>query len=74
MVRPFACLVAMGWRQRKALAQSLGFSLFESAVFGDAHAEAWELLSRDGCGVQSRASKAHEARPALPRSWVVFDC
>jgi hypothetical protein len=39
MVRPFVCLVAMGWRQRASLAMQLGWSLPSSEEFGDAHAE-----------------------------------
>ena len=35
MVRPFVCLVAMGWRQRASLAMQLGWSLPSSEEFGD---------------------------------------
>ena len=60
MLRPFLCLVAMGWRQRRSLAMQLGWSLPESEHFGDPHGEAWELISKAGAGVQSRATQSYE--------------
>ena len=60
MVRPFVCLVAMGWRQRASLAMQLGWSLPSSEEFGDAHAEAWQLIAKPGSGIQSRCNQSYE--------------
>jgi hypothetical protein len=60
MLRPFLCLVAMGWRQRRSLAMQLGWSLVESENFGNSHAEAWEIISRQGSGIQARANQSYE--------------
>ncbi len=60
MLRPFLCLVAMGWRQRRSLAMQLGWSLVESEDFGNPQAEAWEIISRPGSGIQARANQSYE--------------
>ena len=60
MLRPFLALVAMGWRQRRSLAMQLGWSIVESPGFGDAHTEAWEIVSRPGSGIQDRANQSYE--------------
>jgi hypothetical protein len=60
MLRPFLCLVAMGWRQRRSLAMQLGWSLVESENFGNAYTEAWEIISRPGSGMQDRANQSYE--------------
>lgn len=60
MLRPFLCLVAMGWRQRRSLAMQLGWSLVESENFGKPHAEAWEIIARAGSGIQARANQSYE--------------
>lgn len=60
MLRPFLCLVAMGWRQRRSLAMQLGWSLVETESFGNPHAEAWDIISRAGSGIQARANQSYE--------------
>ena len=60
MLRPFLCLVAMGWRQRRSLAMQLGWSLAETESFGNPHAEAWDIISRAGSGIQARANQSYE--------------
>ena len=69
MLRPFICLVAMGWRQRRSLAMQLGWSLAESEVFGDPHGEAWEILSKGNSGVQDRASQSYEKAAGMDADW-----
>jgi hypothetical protein len=61
VVRPFACLVAMGWRQRAALAMQLGWSLASSADFGDAHSEA-----RPGYTTPAMPAETPTRKPAQP--------
>ena len=61
MVRPFACLVAMGWRQRAALAMQLGWSLASSSDFGDAHSEA-----RPGYTTPAMPAETPTRKPAQP--------
>jgi hypothetical protein len=65
LLRPFLCLLAMGWRGRRALAQLFGWTTMEvdrvtwgeagagSFAYGAvaAHAEAWEVLSRKDVGL-----------------------
>eukprot|EP01052_Picozoa_sp_SAG31_P045174 SAG31_NODE_8151_length_1509_cov_1.317730_1_plen_401_part_00 len=60
MVRPFVCLVAMGWRQRQSLCMQLGWSLLESSNFGDPHAEALEMICKSGAGILSRTNQSYE--------------
>ena len=60
MTRPFICLVAMGWRQRRSLCMQLGWSLVESSNFGDPHAEALEIINKPGSGILSRSNQSYE--------------
>eukprot|EP01051_Picozoa_sp_SAG22_P005095 SAG22_NODE_294_length_12872_cov_47.391372_3_plen_1542_part_00 len=60
MTRPFICLVAMGWRQRRSLCMQLGWALVESSNFGVPHAEALEIVEKPGSGILSRSNQSYE--------------
>ena len=59
-LRSYLCLLMMGWRQRRALTMTLGWSLLESSAFGCPAEEAWEIISKDKEGVQARANQSWE--------------
>jgi hypothetical protein len=67
MIRPFLILVAMPAFFRNKVANFLGWTLFTQPYFGDAHEEAWVILSKDMSGMMSRAIKAYERIALLNR-------
>ncbi len=73
MIRPFLILVSMRPSKRNRVSNELGWSLIPSPLFGDAHAESWEIMSADNCGFQSRLSSVVEKLNPLGRknlSWI----
>jgi len=67
MIRPFLILIAMPAFFRNKVANFLGWTLFTQPYFGDAHEEAWVILSKDMSGMMSRAIKAYERIALLNR-------
>jgi len=58
----------MGRRNRRLVAMTLGWELLDSPVYGNAHAEAWEICAKAHKGLQARATQSYEA--LNPKSWV----
>lgn len=68
MVRPFLFLVGMRASKRNRVANELGWSCVPSALFGDAHAEAWEILNSNHSGLQARLHTTVEKLNPLSRN------
>ena len=60
MLRPFLMLATMAAVQRNEVAISLGWTLIESDIFGDAAAEAWEALQHISYCILVIAAEAWE--------------
>jgi hypothetical protein len=56
MIRPFLILVSMRPSKRNRVSNELGWSCIPSPLFGDAHAESWEIISANNVGLISRFS------------------
>jgi len=54
LIRPFLLLASMSQQHRALLAIQLGWCPFIEENFGDAHEEAWQLLTRKGKGLRAR--------------------
>ena len=46
----------MGRRNRRLVAMTLGWELLDSPVYGNAHAEAWEICAKAHKGLQARGA------------------
>eukprot|EP00668_Euglena_longa_P046514 GGOE01062199.1.p1 GENE.GGOE01062199.1~~GGOE01062199.1.p1 ORF type:complete len:797 (+),score=65.00 GGOE01062199.1:131-2392(+) len=61
LIRPFLLLVTMDPALRLSCAHLLGWSYATSDFCGDAHAEAWAILTRKRQGILARSQAFHEA-------------
>ncbi len=68
MVRPFFCLVSMRPSKRNRVANELGWSCVPSVLFGDAHAEAWEIINANHSGLQARLHTTVEKLNPMARN------
>jgi hypothetical protein len=72
MIRPFLILVAMRPAKRNRVSNELGWSCIPSPLFGDAHAESWEIINSNSLGLQARLNSIVEKMNPLSRnvSWL----
>jgi hypothetical protein len=73
MIRPFLVLVSMRPSKRNRVSNELGWSCIPSPLFGDAHAESWEVIGASNSGLQSRLNSVVEKLNLLNRrnvSWI----
>eukprot|EP01114_Cavostelium_apophysatum_P008987 TRINITY_DN22059_c0_g1_i1.p1 TRINITY_DN22059_c0_g1~~TRINITY_DN22059_c0_g1_i1.p1 ORF type:complete len:599 (-),score=120.78 TRINITY_DN22059_c0_g1_i1:62-1858(-) len=73
LLRPFLLLVAMPPIFRNQAASSLGWTLFTEDYFGDAHAEAWAILTKDAKGMQTRCNHSYEKLNVFGKSSNWYD-
>ena len=59
-VRLFLLLVSMSSATRNRVACLLGWPTVTKPSFGNAHAEAWEIISKDGDGMQGCCNQSWE--------------
>jgi len=60
LLRPFLYLVALPPVARLQIAINLGWTFVGSTVMGDAHAEAWEIISRRDLGLRDRMARMRD--------------
>ena len=60
LLRPFLYIVALPPVARLQIAINLGWTFVGSTVMGDAHAEAWEILSRRDLGLRDRMARMRD--------------
>eukprot|EP00003_Mantamonas_plastica_P025460 TRINITY_DN4_c0_g1_i12.p1 TRINITY_DN4_c0_g1~~TRINITY_DN4_c0_g1_i12.p1 ORF type:complete len:660 (+),score=170.60 TRINITY_DN4_c0_g1_i12:2099-4078(+) len=73
VIRPFLYLVSMTPEERWKSAQTLGFTMLVSSNLGDVHAEAWEIINKNGKGLQARTNKAYETLNPLTKNAAYYD-
>ena len=68
MIRPFLILVSMRPAKRNRVSNELGWSCIPSPLFGDAHAESWDIISNSSSGLQMRLTSLTEKVNVFSRS------
>ncbi len=74
MIRPFLALVSMRPSKRNRVTNELGWSCIPSPLFGDAHAESWEVLTASTLGLLARLNSTVERLNPLSRSLTWIEC
>jgi hypothetical protein len=74
MIRPFLVLVSMRPSKRNRVTNELGWSCIPSPLFGDAHAESWEVLTASTLGLLARLNSTVERLNPMSRSLTWIEC
>ncbi len=74
LIRPFLVLVSMRPSKRNRVSNELGWSCIPSPLFGDAHAESWEILAASTLGLLSRLNSTVEKLNPMQRSLTWIEC
>ena len=61
LLRPFLFLVSLPPVGRLQIAINLGWTFVGSALMGDSHAEAWEILNKKDVGLRDRMSRMRDS-------------
>jgi len=61
LLRPFLFLVSLPPVGRLQIAINLGWTFVGSALFGDSHAETWEILNKKDVGLRDRMSRMRDS-------------
>mmetsp|Transcript_62918 Transcript_62918/g.148138 ORF Transcript_62918/g.148138 Transcript_62918/m.148138 type:complete len:433 (-) Transcript_62918:40-1338(-) len=69
LLRPFLLLVALPPVSRLQMAITLGWTFIGGSEMGDAHSEAWELLSRRSIGLRDRMVRMRDTLLRRETNW-----
>eukprot|EP00281_Chroomonas_sp_CCMP1168_P035536 CAMPEP_0206247206 /NCGR_PEP_ID=MMETSP0047_2-20121206/19684_1 /ASSEMBLY_ACC=CAM_ASM_000192 /TAXON_ID=195065 /ORGANISM="Chroomonas mesostigmatica_cf, Strain CCMP1168" /LENGTH=433 /DNA_ID=CAMNT_0053672711 /DNA_START=57 /DNA_END=1358 /DNA_ORIENTATION=+ len=69
MLRPFLFLVSLPPVQRMQIAINLGWTFLVEACLGDAHAEAWDIMTRKGLGLRDRMTRMRDTWLRRETNW-----
>lgn len=61
LLRPFLFLVSLPPVSRLQIAINLGWTFVGTALFGDSHAEAWEIVNKKDVGLRDRMSRMRDS-------------